>query len=237
MAISDGFWNALRALRSVSDMAKKSLCPRNSRNAPLQLHDAVLSGAIFEREPSFLLERFLAPVSKTSNLKQEGAYPSFYNTGGGTVELLGLLIKEFKPETLLESGVANGVSTRKILGSFSDLKMKSSLLYSCDVDERVASQDLLDNPQFHFRLIRSRGDFGRLVESLDSLDFFYHDSDHSYNHQMYEYSKVWPKLRAGGLLVSDDINWSNAFLDFCKSVSRTPYVLCDTVKFSGVIQK
>lgn len=207
------------------------------RRSPLQLHDAVLSGAIFEKEPKILFEKFSTQTKEDRKAHFHGNYPAFFNTNEGTLELLGLLIKELRPLVILETGVANGVSTRKILDSLAHFGIPDAQLFSCDVDANVATQDLLDNKQFNFRLIRSKEDFSVLVNGLNSLDLFYHDSDHSYEHQMFEYSEVWKKLRPGGLLVSDDINWSNAFVDFCKQVSRTPYVLSDINKFSGFVQK
>jgi predicted O-methyltransferase YrrM len=233
------FWIvATRGLiRKFVDFLRIAFTNQNSREAPLQLHAAVLMGSNFENEPTELMEKFLAPREGGGNGEEEGLYPNFYNTKSGTTSLLGLLIQEVQPKIVLETGVANAVSTRKILQSFSDSGLPNAQLYSCDIDKRVATQDLINNPQFNFRLIRSKRDFANLVSGLECLVLFYHDSDHAYYHQMYEYSEVWKKLRSGGLLVSDDINWSNAFLDFCKKVARTPYILSDTEKFSGFIQK
>jgi len=110
-------------------------------------------------------------------------------------------------------------------------------LISCDIDSRVATAELLANPMFEFVEIGTRSDFSDLVERLDKVDLFYHDSDHTYDHQLFEYSTVWEKMPRGGILVSDDINGSYACLDFCVSVKRVPYVLSDTQKFAGFIQK
>lgn len=62
----------------------------------------------------------------------------------------------------------------------------------------------------------------RLLDSIGPIDFFYHDSDHSYSVQMFEYEQAWAHLRGGGLLVSDDIDWTPAFKDFCEKVGRKP---------------
>jgi hypothetical protein len=48
----------------------------------------------------------------------------------------------------------------------------------------------------------------------DGVDFFLHDSDHSYGHQMFEYRTVWPKLTVGGLFLSDDTDWTPAWREF-----------------------
>jgi len=46
-----------------------------------------------------------------------------------------------------------------------------------------------------------------LPELAVTLDFFLHDSDHSPEHQKFEYRWALGHLRSGGLLLSDDIHW------------------------------
>jgi hypothetical protein len=111
-------------------------------------------------------------------------------------------------------------------------------LFSLDIDPRVATTDLLSSPQFNFVLIDSQDSFLTAMKEIKIVDVFYHDSDHSYDNQMLEYTAAWEILNSdNGVLVSDDINWSNAFLDFCKKVNRVPLLLSDGGTFSGVISK
>jgi hypothetical protein len=78
--------------------------------------------------------------------------------------------------------------------------------------------------------------FLNTIKSINEVDIFYHDSDHSYDNQMLEYCAAWEILNSEkGVLLSDDVNWSNAFLDFCKKVNRVPFLLSDGGKFAGVI--
>jgi hypothetical protein len=109
-------------------------------------------------------------------------------------------------------------------------------LFSFDVDARVAIKEFMDNKQFNFVLVGDRN-FHQGILQIEQIDIFYHDSDHSYVNQMLEYTLAWERIRTGGALVSDDVNWSNAFLDFCKKVGKAPYILADTEKFCGVLYK
>lgn len=51
------------------------------------------------------------------------------------------------------------------------------------------------------------------------VDVFFHDSEHSYRHMMWEYTTVAPYLAAGALLASDDLSFNTAFWDFCVGMS------------------
>ena len=43
---------------------------------------------------------------------------------------------------------------------------------------------------------------------------FYHDSDHSYRHMMFEFDQAKRKLAAGGVVLADDIGWNTSLWDF-----------------------
>jgi predicted O-methyltransferase YrrM len=206
------------------------------RSGPLQIHHLVLTGATFDSDVGSLFKNFREGRHEPDPISHQGLYPDFYDTNPKTLDLLETLVLHLKPEMVVETGVANGASTRRILSALSQNRGNGKLI-SCDIDDRVATAELMADPRFEFVKIGSPSDFSDLVERLDKIDVFYHDSDHSYNHQLFEYSTVWEKLPPGGILVSDDIHWSYAFLDFCVSVGRVPYVLSDTQKFSGFIQK
>lgn len=67
------------------------------------------------------------------------------------------------------------------------------------------------------------GDARRLLPALlaelsEPVDMFFHDSEHSYPHMIWEYSTVTPYLASGALLASDDVSFNTAFLDYCTGV-------------------
>ncbi len=45
---------------------------------------------------------------------------------------------------------------------------------------------------------------------------FYHDSNHSYEHMMFEFKTASAYIKEGGLICSDDINLNDAWMDFSK---------------------
>ena len=204
---------------------------------PVQLNQFVILGSeICETAESVFLEKKLTQEKFNSN--SSIYFPSYFNSNPKTLELLELSVKLLKPKIVVETGIANGISTRRILDSFKDQTLSESRLYSMDIDLKALSPELESNLQFKFLRINQNNDFEKALKAVPGLiDIFYHDSDHSYHNQYLEYSLVWERLSPTGIIISDDINWSNAFLDFCKYRGLKPKVLCDGIKFCGVISK
>jgi len=50
------------------------------------------------------------------------------------------------------------------------------------------------------------------------MSIFIHDSLHTYANMTWEFQTVWPYLRAGGVLISDDVDGHSAFSDFVSQV-------------------
>ena len=63
-----------------------------------------------------------------------------------------------------------------------------------------------------------------LLAQVGHVDIFYHDSDHTYIHQMWEYLTVWPYLLKGGVLASDDISFNTAFFDLGQQTEEKLHV-------------
>jgi predicted O-methyltransferase YrrM len=57
------------------------------------------------------------------------------------------------------------------------------------------------------------------------IDFFLHDSDHTYATMRDEIDWAWARLNPGGFLAVDNIDYSRAFFDFCRKVDKAPFVL------------
>jgi hypothetical protein len=57
-----------------------------------------------------------------------------------------------------------------------------------------------------------------LLNALPCVDIFFHDDLHTPDHMLWEYEFVWPKLRPGGVLASDDVN--HGWIAFCNSQGR-----------------
>ena len=129
-----------------------------------------------------------------------------------------VLCRIFKPEVLVETGVAQGFSSAFILNAL-ELNNKGHL-YSIDLPNQPGQEIgnktgwlIPDSFRKRWELILgpSREKLPALLRKLNKIDFFYHDSDHSYENMVFEFDCAWQYLKKEGLLLADDITDSLAF--------------------------
>jgi predicted O-methyltransferase YrrM len=137
-----------------------------------------------------------------------------------------MAIRAFQPETVVETGVANGVSSSYILLALQ--KNGRGTLHSIGLDDPqflpagkplgwVVPESL--KSRWSLLVGDSRSLLPPLLARLVTIDVFIHDSLHTYEHMLWEYRAAFPFLRAGGLLFSDDARWNSAFPEFCGEVA------------------
>lgn len=144
-----------------------------------------------------------------------------------------LLVRKYKPKVILETGVANGVSTYFILKA---LHLNGSgKLISIDYPNYnksgyITSEGKIDNVYIPKGLTpgwivpdiyRDKWDL-KLGKSSDilpkineDLDMFIHDSEHSYSNMMFELKWAFDHINKG-VIICDDADQNNAFSDFIK---------------------
>ncbi len=133
-----------------------------------------------------------------------------------STRLLYLLVRIERPICVLETGVANGISTYFILNAL--IKNNFGSLTSIDISQNVASF-LTDGEKkrWTLRVLNTnrnpRNQYLQIIEGLQDLSIYLHDGDHSYPWQKMEYIKALNKLKPGGILLSDDVDSSYAFID------------------------
>jgi len=158
------------------------------------------------------------------------------------------LLRDLRPQVAVETGVCNGVSTAFLLLALED--NGEGELHSIDLPEVAGEEyeqgtfwdgkggavippgkepgwmvpsELRD--RWHLLLGRSQDELPPLLERLGSIDFFMHDSEHSYECMSFEFRAAWDALRDGGVLVADDVNVNSAWVEFVGEVEREPETL------------
>ena len=135
-----------------------------------------------------------------------------------------------KPDVVVETGVASGVSSSHILGALE--KNKYGQLYSVDLPSGRENRsgwmipDYLRN-RWHLTPGRSADTLEPLLKKVAEIDIFLHDSDHSYQNMMWEFETAWAYLKAGGLLLAHNIDYNDVFHDFCREHGVKGYTLGD----------
>jgi predicted O-methyltransferase YrrM len=149
-----------------------------------------------------------------------------------------MAIRAFRPEIVVETGVANGVSSAHILLAMQ--KNERGTLYSIGLDdpEYLPKGKALGwivpgwlKSRWKLLIGDSRILLPSLLGKLGAIDVFIHDSLHSYDHMLWEYRTAFPHIRAGGLLFSDDAQWNTAFAEYSREVASKQWRILHGVGF------
>lgn len=146
------------------------------------------------------------------------------------LRMVGTIVKVMQPAVLVETGVALGFTTATMLRAMEE--NGSGHVYSVDLPAlqynpddpvgRAVPVELRD--RWTLELGDSRRRLGPLCSRVAPIDIFLHDALHTYSSQLREYRTVWPHLRSGGLLISDDVN-NPAFVEFADEVEVRPHLV------------
>jgi predicted O-methyltransferase YrrM len=129
------------------------------------------------------------------------------------------ITRGLRPTRAVETGVCYGVTSTFLLEAMR--QNGAGHLHSIDLPPLARSADkyvgrLIPDP-LRARWTLHRGNAQRLLppllQKLGTIDFFLHDSLHTYEHMKLEFEAAWAALRPGGLLMSDDIEGNTAFLE------------------------
>lgn len=145
-----------------------------------------------------------------------------------------VLVRAVKPDLFIETGVANGKSSLVILKAMDENK-KGNLI-SIDYPTLINGKDVHkpnskdvgwlvpDSLRNRWKLMIGNSDNVLMMlqdKYLESVDIFMHDSLSVYDNMMLEYLLAKKLLKKGGLLLSDDIEGSQAFEDFTKQFATS----------------
>lgn len=78
-------------------------------------------------------------------------------------------------------------------------------------------------PRHHSHLGDAKDLLPGVLEEAGTVELFIHDSDHSYEHMMFEFETAWPHIAPGGALMSDDIDDNASWQDFTSKMNLHPY--------------
>ena len=186
---------------------------------------------VFERRD--YIEKYMSDIA--------AKYGAYYAAGWVNLDdalFLYWLVRQLKPKTIVQTGVCNGLSSAfMMLGLVKngpegkphviDLPpvfdpkdpgwTAKGKVYGVVIPEGKSSGWMVPDAyrdRFEVRTGDAKKLLPKLVDDVNSIDFFYHDSDHTYDHMMFEFREAKRKLKPGGLMVGDDISWNASLWDF-----------------------
>ena len=172
--------------------------------------------------------------------------------------LIYVLVRYLKPKHILETGVYYGGNTIFLLAAV--MKNDFGTVHSVDLPDsqiseitknsdtngillrhhKVGDSELYDKsltPGFLVpEYLKKRWEFIEgnsleIIPALDhQLDFYVHDSEHSFSFLDCELNATLEKLTENAVIVVDDIGWSNAFFKFCVEHKLYPLLSTDNGK-------
>ncbi len=180
-------------------------------------------------------ESFLTSVNESLELRQPGP-GRFYMTR--EADLLYVVVRLMKPDVVVETGVGAGKSSAFILKAMQ--KNGKGVLHSIDLpDEKQSSgwivQDDLRS-RWNLLLGTSEDILDPLLQEVSPIDIFLHDSNHSYENMIFEFTSAWPALKSNGMLLAHDVGRNDSLFDFCRQINyrwtkvRTFHVLAGLKK-------
>jgi predicted O-methyltransferase YrrM len=161
-----------------------------------------------------------------------GAFGGWDDGDAALIRIAWCLTRHGRPERIVETGVARGLTTRALLEGLD--RNGSGHLWSIDLppllEHEVAQQTAAAVPKrlySRWTLVRgsSRRTLPGLVSGLGSLDLFVHDSMHTTRNVRFELAQVWPALVPGGVILIDDVEKNAATGQFLTAHPQTPSVI------------
>lgn len=176
-----------------------------------------------------LAESQLGDIEKTvlkgiAATRTAGPFDRDHNGDFALARSLYAICRLRSPNAVLETGVAYGVSSAFMLQAM-EVNQKGTLFsvdlppLGKDADQHVGElvPELL-RKRWHLHRGTAKRILPDLLPSIGELDLFIHDSLHTSRNMTFEFETVWPCLRPGAVLISDDVGLNDAFSDFAAKI-------------------
>ena len=134
------------------------------------------------------------------------------------------IIRAMRPDIVVETGIANGVSSAYVLLALR--KNEGGVLHSVEIGDTSYLPAECQPGWIVPTWLRAPwkvhlGDATKLLpellRTLPPIDIFIHDSLHTEEQMTFEFETAYPFLQTSGCLIADDASWNNAFRQFAKS--------------------
>ena len=169
--------------------------------------------------------------------------PQEYNCMGN-LPLIYFLVRYYRPEKIIETGVAAGCSSETILQAIK--KNNKGFLYSSDLPYFKINKpekfigSVVSSELKNLWKLDIRGDHHALDEFIhicSKIDFFHYDSDKSFSGRDFVMRKINKHFNPNATLIMDDINDNLFFKNFVEKEKLEFKVLEFQGQYVGLIEK
>lgn len=173
--------------------------------------DSALKDIFPEKRPLIVALRDEFRGLKSALSSAPSPIPYYFNASDDFAFVCYAIVRLALPETVVETGVGNGLSSFYILNAL--MNNGSGRLYSIDAPHASGAENysggfVPDNLKDVWTFIQGLGyyEIKRLKKDIPAVDIFIHDSNHTYFNQKAEFSSVIGWVKPGGLIIADDIH-------------------------------
>lgn len=176
------------------------------------------------------------------------AYGGWDDADPGLARAAWCLTRHLEPLTVVETGVARGLTTRVVLEALE----ANAVGRLCSIDlppplerrrlEEEAGAAVSQHLKGRWTLIEgsSRRCLPGLLDELGTIDLFIHDSRHTHRNISFELALAWGALSPRGFLVADDVHCNSAFDESVRRFGDPRALVCasdDERGMFGLIEK
>jgi SAM-dependent methyltransferase/predicted O-methyltransferase YrrM len=189
----------------------------------------------------YLWDRIVAGLTERGARVGIASYARWNDGDRAFGEAIWCLVAHLRPETVVETGVAHGLTSRVILEGLD--RNGSGHLWSIDlpaVDSALHSEIGMAvpknlRPRWSYVQGTARRRLPGLLGELRKIDLFIHDSLHTGPNQRFELESAWAALRPGGVAVVDDVDHSQAFPIFVDEVRPRAWLTARHITGPGML--
>ena len=153
-------------------------------------------------------------------LPPDAPFPLFHNGDFALARLCYALVRLTRPSSVVETGVCYGVSSAFLLQALrtngSGLFARHRFASFAESQRRFVGRLIPKRLHSQWRLHRGRSVdlLPKLVRELGEIDFFVHDSLHTYRNMNQEFEIVTPFLTGQAVVLADDVEGNAAFSEW-----------------------
>jgi predicted O-methyltransferase YrrM len=153
--------------------------------------------------------------------------------GAAFLEACFAAVRLLRPEVVVETGVGHGYSTAVILmaleenakGELTSVDLPVFRPRAAALTGEAIPPVLRASGRWQLIAGPDRRVLPALLPSLPSVDIALYDSDKSYEGMTHSLGLLWAHLRPGGVLIVDDVDANDGFLDFADEVGKVGVVI------------